>query len=1043
VTVSDTVLGGAAKVLSRVFGSANERRLRQLWPLVERVKGHYPMAQALADEDFPKKTDELRRRFVQGEPLDELLFEAFAICREASHRSLGERKMVHDKWVGHDIRFMGHFDVQVLGGIVLHQGRIAEMVTGEGKTLVATLPAYLNGLVPSDRWTAIAREVQGPDPQRWAFRPFVREDAESPWRLAEELAPEDYARGFTNLVPVGRGVHVVTTNDYLVTCGCEWNRPLYEFLGLTVGAIQASMGSAERIPQYACDVTYGTNNEFGFDYLRDHLKVHADEQVQRDRVYAIIDEVDSILIDEARTPLIISGSAEQATDKYYAADRVARKLKGRDQNQVDEAIQELMRKGSEREEARVQGEEGADYVYSERDHSVKLTEQGQNRVLQLLGIKDLYTGANLDWLHYINNALSANSLYRRDHHYVVQNGQVVIVDEFTGRLMEGRRWSDGLHQAVEAKEHLRIKEESQTIATITFQNFFKLYDKLAGMTGTAMTEAKEFLSIYELEPVSVPTNRPLLRKNWPDLIYGTEKEKYAAIVEHVAQVHAMGRPLLIGTVSIERSEYLSELLSRRGIEHEVLNAKHHAREAQIVAQAGQFGHVTIATNMAGRGTDIRLSTVDRATLVDQWKRWRLAPKEASADMPLEHLEHLCLRAWCEHWLDDEEPFESREPEEWRRLLEARWQELGLHPLSVTDRVADLGGLHVVGTERHEARRIDNQLRGRCARQGDPGSSRFFLSLDDDLMRIFAPDRVKAILRKIGLSDGMPLEHGMVSRSIERAQRKVEERNFEIRKNLLEYDSVMNEQRMIVYDRRQAWLRERGLRDTIRDYFEESLEHHLSTQAAIDAGPAERDLPAFAAWLRDELLVEVEPEEIDRMLEEHADIRADLLGRVDAAYAAKEQELGEKDQRQIEKYLLLQTLDRKWMDHLYAMDLLKESIHLRSFAGQDPKLIYKREGYEMFAELWDSHREEVVGLAMKVRPAPAEEEMELQETADISETIHDTFGAYEEASRTAGAGAGATDESAKPVTIVRTEEKIPRNAPCPCGSGRKYKKCCGR
>ncbi|MFH0911831.1 MAG: preprotein translocase subunit SecA [Planctomycetota bacterium] len=1038
MSVTETIIAAAAKVLAGVFGSANERQLKRLWPLVERVKTFYPMAQALPDEDFPGKTDELRRRYVQGESADSLLFEAFALCREASHRTLGEKRIVWDKWIEQEIRHMGHFDVQILGGIVLHESKIAEMVTGEGKTLVATLPAYLNGLVPSDRWIEASKAVQGPDVGNWVFEPFARRAGRDPWELASALSGEEFPNDFSSLLPVGRGVHVITVNDYLAKRDCEWNRPLFEFLGLTVGAIQADMENRERIPQYFCDITYGTNNEFGFDYLRDNLKVHAADQVQRSRCFAIIDEVDSILIDEARTPLIISGSAEQATDRYYTADRVARKLSSRHQNDVDETLLSLMRKGWDREEARMKAEEGVDFVYSERDHSAKLTEQGQNRVLQLLGIRDLYSGDNLDWLHYMDNALRANTLYGRDHHYVVKDGQVVIVDEFTGRLMEGRRWSDGLHQAVEAKEHLRIKEESQTVATITFQNFFKLYEKLSGMTGTAMTEAKEFLSIYGLEPVSIPTNRPLLRKNWSDLVYGTEKEKYTALVEHVAEVHAMGRPLLVGTVSIARSELLSELLKRRGIEHEVLNAKHHAREAQIVAQAGQFGRVTIATNMAGRGTDIVLGRIELPALLEHWKRWRLAPKEARPDLPREALERFCLESWVKYWIDPEEPFDSRPPEAWRALLETRWAEHGLHPPSHAQSVADLGGLHVVGTERHEARRIDNQLRGRCARQGDPGSSRFFLSLDDDIMRIFAPDRVKNILRKIGLSDGMPLEHPMVNRSIERAQRKVEERNFEIRKNLLEYDSVMNEQRFIIYDRRQAWLEGRDLRETVFDYLRDALERQVQALTPPETRAADRDLLALAVFLKDAFLLEVPVKELEALYEAKADVTAALFERLAAAYEAKEAAIGPENHRELEKFLLLQTLDRKWMDHLYAMDLLKEGIHLRSYGGQDPKLIYKREGYEMFEELWASHQEEVTSLIMKIRPV-REEAPALRQAVDIGETIHDSFGAYEDAAQSAGAGIGERHA----VTIKREEKKISRNAPCPCGSGLKYKKCCGR
>ncbi|MBN1256164.1 MAG: SEC-C domain-containing protein, partial [Planctomycetes bacterium] len=579
-----------------------------------------------------------------------------------------------------------------------------------------------------------------------------------------------------------------------------------------------------------------------------------------------------------------------------------------------------------------------------------------------------------------------------------------------------------------------------TIASITFQNFFKLYNKLAGMTGTAMTEAKEFLSTYGLDVVSIPTNRPLLRKNWTDLIYGSEKEKYDAIVEHVATIHGMGRPLLIGTISIERSEVLSELLQRRGIPHDVLNAKQHAREAQIVAKAGEFGRVTIATNMAGRGTDIKLGKIGLEELLEYWQTWKLAPKEASADLPEEELERLCVLRWAEIWLQDElQKGGEHSIAEYKELLQKRWHEEGLHPLSITDSVATLGGLHVVGTERHEARRIDNQLRGRCARQGDPGSSRFFLSLDDDIMRIFAADKTKSLLRYIGLSNGMPLEHSMVANAIERAQRKVEERNFEIRKNLLDYDGVMNEQRMIIYDRRQTWLEERDLRETMLDYIDETLEARIMEFADPEKRSEEWNLPELCVWLRETLLVEMTPAELKTIVEKQQEALLDAINkRVQQAYAQKEQEIGEAQQREMEKYLLLQTLDRKWMDHLYAMDLLREGINLRSYAGQDPKLIYKREGYEMFQELWDTLREEVISIIMKIRPAKEEEPMELEE-AEVGAEVHGDFSAYEAAQERAGANAGEVHHE----PIVRSEKKVSRNDPCPCGSGKKYKKCCGR
>ncbi|MBN2711518.1 MAG: preprotein translocase subunit SecA, partial [Planctomycetes bacterium] len=910
-----------------------------------------------------------------------------------------------------------------------------------------------NAIRPDDAWVEKAKELQGEDISKWVFKPYgmYTEGGNKVWKMLDRLpydindptfeAPEE-------VIPLSRGIHVVTTCDYLAARDAEYNRPLFEFLGLTVGAIQSNMDSEERIPQYSCDITYGTNNEFGFDYLRDNLKVRAEAQVQRSRFIALVDEVDSVLIDEARTPLIISGSTDQSTDNYYLADRVARKLEGVDQNTIENKIAENMKQGMQREDARIQAEEHADFVFSERDHSAKLTERGMNKALRILGMKDIYSGENLDMPHYIDNALRAHSLYKLDHHYIVRDGQVYIVDEHTGRVLEGRRWSDGLHQAVEAKEHLKIKSESQTVATITFQNFFKLYERIGGMTGTAMTEAKEFDRIYKLGVVQIPTNRPLRRINYPDLIYGTAKEKYTSLIDHIADVHAMGRPILIGTVSVERSEVVSEMLKQRGIKHSVLNAKHHAREAEIVAEAGQMGNVTVATNMAGRGTDIVLGTFTREQIIEHWQKYGLAPKKGiKPEMSDEELMPLLLPMWVKFYLADlKEDYESKTPDEWMKLLEERWKEYGLTGPKLCTTVAEMGGLHIVGTERHEARRIDNQLRGRSGRQGDPGSSRFFLSLEDDTMRLFAPDKVKSFMQWAGLKDGMPIESRMVSRTVENAQRKVEERNYEIRKNLLEYDQVMNEQRHIIYDRRQAWLEGRETRESMLEYCENVIRNRVAenTMGHVD----DWDLPALVRFMADSFFIELTVADLKKLQDKPdptAAIGDFLYETLEKAYEAKEKALGEDIMRMLEKMLLLETVDRKWMDHLYAMDILKEGIHLWSYAQQDPKIRYKREGYALFEELWGSLEDEVAELIMKIHPArPREEtqqeieEAQLKERVKIEATVHDEFDSFANQANSVGAGAG----EASVQTIVREQPKVKPNQPCPCGSGKKFKKCCG-
>ena len=752
-----SVAKNLSDILVRIFGSRNERVIADMLPTVARINAFEPAMRKLSDAQLRAKTDEFKDRLTHGEILEDLLPEAFAAVREASRRTVLTPDLDNPQ-------LMRHFDVQLIGGIVLHQGCIAEMVTGEGKTLVATLAAYLNALT-------------------------------------------------------GRGVHLVTVNDYLARRDRDWMGPMYEFLGLTAGAIQADQDYDEKRAAYACDITFGTDSEFGFDYLRDNMANSLESQVQKDRHYAIVDEVDSVLIDEARTPLIISGPSEEATDKYYRADEVARRLK-RD----------------------------AHFVVKEKEHSVHLTEEGNERVERLLNVDSIYAGRNSDWPHHIEQALRAHSLYKRDVDYISKGGEIIIVDEFTGRLMPGRRWSDGLHQAVEAKERLKIKAENQTLATVTYQNFFRLYGKLAGMTGTALTEATEFDKIYKLDVLVIPTNKPLIRHEYPDLIYCTEAEKLDALEEEVVDQHATGRPLLVGTISIEKSELLGERLKRRGIKREVLNAKHHEREAQIVANAGQMGTVTIATNMAGRGTDIVLGAFTEEQLLDHWQANGLAPKDLKLSAPRDELERRLVEQWAQGYLDDE-TLENTPREEWGEKLRDFWRRHRIPPLKLCTSVAQLGGLHIVGTERHEARRIDNQLRGRAGRQGDPGSSRFFLSLQDDLMRIFAADWVRGFLHRLGLGNGMPIESRLVTRRIEGAQRKVEEHNFEIRKHLLEYDEVMDEQRKAIYGMRQQALEKADLKALVIEMVEDCLDAEVDGDVATDAGPEMRNYQPLVEWAR--------------------------------------------------------------------------------------------------------------------------------------------------------------------------------------------------
>ena len=918
-------------VLRKIFGTKHERDVKRIMPTVVASNAFEPSVRALGDAELQAKTDEFRKRLEAGEPLDELLPEAFAVCREAARRTVGMR----------------HFDVQLIGGVVLHEGKIAEMATGEGKTLVATLPAYLNGLT-------------------------------------------------------GRGVHIVTVNDYLAKRDAQWMGPIYHALGLTVGVIQheasfrydpayvtsdvrmTALRPCARQEAYRADVTYGTNNEFGFDYLRDNMRFTLDELVQRELHYAIVDEVDSILIDEARTPLIISGPADESTDLYYKLDRIIPKLK-RAATIVEGKLSEI--------EAQKEG----DYIVDEKARAVALTEQGIATCERLLSVDNLYDPQHITLLHHIQQGLRAHALFKRDVDYVVKDGQVIIVDEFTGRLMPGRRWSDGLHQAVEAKEGVRIERENQTLATITFQNYFRMYEKLAGMTGTAETEAEEFAKIYKLDVTVIPTNRPLVRVNLPDVVYKTEREKFNAAVEDIIERNTRGQPVLVGTVSIEKSEQLSKLLKKRGIRHEVLNAKYHEREAEIVAQAGREGAVTIATNMAGRGTDILLGGNPDFLSKEILRKKGLDPATAA----------LAERAAA--------------------LAEARRITEPEHA-----RVVALGGLHIVGTERHEARRVDNQLRGRSGRQGDPGSSRFYLSLEDDLLRIFGSQRIQKIMERLGMEEGEPIEHKLVTRAIATAQKRVETHNYEIRKHLLEYDDVMNKQREIIYGMRRQILEGEPQADTIAEWIEDLVAVTLDAYAAEGAHPEDWDLGGLGEALYRQFDVRIPSARFGEAVSREG--LAELVGAaVRERYADRERELGPDLVRALERHEMLVVIDAQWKDHLLSIDHLKEGIGLRGYGQRDPLTEYKKEAFDLFQDMVERVKAAVVERLFKVqivRDAP----MELP-----------AITAWADARESRGELPAEPGRSTPPLKRepVRTPTgaKVGRNDPCPCGSGKKYKKCC--
>ncbi len=885
-------------VARKIFGSKNEREIKRLRPDVDEINRLEPEISSLSDDELRAKIVEwkanisaIEERDQREEAMLEILPQVFAVVREAAKRTIGQR----------------HFDVQLIGGMILHQGRIAEMKTGEGKTLVATLPAVLNALS-------------------------------------------------------GRGVHVVTVNDYLARRDSEWMGRIYGFLGLTVGVVVHGLTDQERKVAYRADITYGQNNEFGFDYLRDNMKFNIEDYVQREHNFAIVDEVDSILIDEARTPLIISGASEESTDTYYVVDRVIPRLKPEEHYTIDEKMR-----------------------------TVSLTEEGVTRVEQLLGVENLYDPRNILLLHHANQGLRAHTLFKRDVDYVVKDGEVIIVDEFTGRLMPGRRWSDGLHQAVEAKENVKIESENQTLATITFQNYFRMYKKLSGMTGTADTESVEFKEIYHLDVSVIPTNQPMIRIDNHDVVYKTEDEKFDAVIQEIQDCHERGQPVLVGTVSIEKSERVAEKLKKTSVKHYVLNAKNHEREAEFVAQAGRFGAVTISTNMAGRGTDIVLGGNPEF----------MAAAEAGTKEPTDPNFQAALAKYVEQCKGERE-----------KVLEA-------------------GGLHILGTERHESRRIDNQLRGRSGRQGDPGSSRFYMSLEDDLLRIFGADRLKGLMSKIGMEDNEPIEHRWISRAIENAQKKVESHNFDIRKHLLEYDDVMNKQREVVYHRRRELLSGASLKDDVLDMCDALIEEIAGAHGNNEIDPAEWDWKAIddAFFKQFKFRPNFNPQtEIEGKPIHGSDDLIDLASeRVRQLYDQREKEFTEPVMRQIEKIVMLQTLDALWKDHLLAMDHLKEGIGLRGYAQVNPLVEYQKEGFTMFEALMAVMQQDVVEKVFSVQVQRQQDVEQIQQPKP---------------QRVVMSHGGETETQAA-APAKREENKVGRNDPCPCGSGKKYKRCHGK
>jgi len=943
-------------IFQKIIGTQNERELKRLKEIAESINALEPQISQLSDDKLRLKTQELKekirqrlttegfediedikqRKSVLQSALNDVLVEAFAVVREVGKRTIGMR----------------HFDMQLVGGMALHEGKIAEMATGEGKTLVATLAAYLNALT-------------------------------------------------------GKGVHIVTVNDYLAQRDREWMGPIYEFLGLSVGAIQHDMPPYERKKVYSCDIVYGTNNEFGFDYLRDNMVTSQEEMVQRELNFAVVDEVDSILIDEARTPLIISGPAEESTDKYYTINRLVPKLKGRIILERDEI------------EAKAKGEDiskGFDYIVDEKNHTVSLTEEGVAKCESLLGVSNLYDDVSTEWVQHITQAIRAHTLYKSDVDYVVKDGKVLIVDEFTGRLMPGRRWSDGLHQAVEAKEGIKIERENQTLATITLQNYFRMYNKLSGMTGTAFTEANEFKAIYNLDVLVVPTNKSLIRANYADAIYKTEKEKFKAVVDEIVELYNKGRPVLVGTISIEKSELVSSMLKKRGILHNVLNAKYHEMEAHIVAQAGRHKAVTIATNMAGRGTDILLggNAEFMAKNIVKAKGLNLDSDDGKKEFQ-EELKKIKSQTDKEH-----------------------------------NQVVELGGLHVLGTERHEARRIDNQLRGRSGRQGDPGSSKFYISLEDDLMRLFGSDKLVGIMNTLGMQEGQVIEHPWINKSIEMAQKRVETYNFEIRKQLLEYDDVMNKQREIIYSQRKMVLENPDVSDTIKDMVQDLFDKDIGLFIQNNLNPDNWDIVGLENWLRAEFGPKIVIDK-DKFFNigNAQDAQNYLLNEIMRAYQDKESQIGKETLRHLERMITLQVVDMRWKEHLYAMDSLKEGIGLRAYGQKDPLIEYKNEGYFLFQQLIERIKKEIVEILFRIQAAEEKGFKAVFRSLPV-ELVHREFSGLSKAKvaqqrenimpQVPLAKEGVVSPTQR---LVKPDQpKVGRNDPCPCGSGKKYKKCCG-
>jgi preprotein translocase subunit SecA len=905
-------------LLEKIFGSYADKELKRINPLVDKIESLEPEMQKLTDSQLRAKTDEFKKRLANGETLDDILPEAFAVVREASTRVIGER----------------HFRVQLIGGIILHQGRIAEMKTGEGKTLTATLPLYLNALT-------------------------------------------------------GKGAHLVTVNDYLAKYQAELMGKIYNFLGLTVGVIIHDLDNEQRRQAYAADITYGTNNEFGFDYLRDNMVVYKEHMVQRGLHYAIVDEVDSILIDEARTPLIISGQGEKSTDLYQKADAFVRRLS-----------KVVFKETDDKQHA---DEVDADYIVDEKAHTATLTSRGVEKAERYFGIENLSDVENMTLSHHINQALKAHGLMKLDVDYVVKDGEVIIVDEFTGRLMYGRRYSDGLHQAIEAKEGVKIEHESKTLATITFQNYFRMYQKLAGMTGTALTEEQEFRAIYKLDVIPIPTNLPVIRKDHDDVVYRTKNGKFAAVVQDIIESHKKGQPVLVGTISIETSEMLSGILKKNGIKHNVLNAKYHEKEAEIVAQAGKYGAVTISTNMAGRGTDIKLGGNPE-----------FLAKQEMRKMGMD--EALIMASISYNETTDEEVLKAR------KIFKELHDKFKVETDKEKELVIAAGGLKIIGTERHESRRIDNQLRGRSGRQGDPGESRFYISLEDDLMRLFGSERMERMVDMLGLDENQPIEAKMLSNAIESAQKKIEGINFQRRKNVLEYDNVMNKQREIIYSERATVLNGGNVKENIIKMIDSVSERIVDLYCSQSDIPDDWDLAAMIKYAESVLLPAgtITVESIDLETVTANELKERIKQKAHEIYEAKEQEFGEDVMRELERRVLLKTVDEKWMDHIDAMEQLKYGIGLRAYGQRDPVVEYKREGFEMFDEMIRAIQEDTVKILLHIR-----KENLVVKREQVAKPIQASHG-----------------EAQVKQPKKRETAKVGRNDPCPCGSGKKYKKCCG-